>query len=673
MATAGNNISVTSAFSLLVSLFLCLLVYAQAHKCTHRVPKPNEVVHGVHIEPAHIVKKRSLDQPLRIHLVYDSSIEQLSTEKKDLVKNVLFPQAKEFLQNTLYVRGTGVPILLDRQCQTGHAVILENDPHLCCETACNATTRCGEVQVPEEHLRQCRIWTQQTGCNLVGNPSGPGVASADFILYVSAKQTDRCGVDDTVAYAAYCQLEAALDRPVAGYANLCPNVISTKPHEFASLLSTVKHEMIHALGFSSGLFAFYRDENGDPLTDRNANGKPAFNDQLGVYQWSDRVIQEVTYPEWHIRGGRIIPHTVNVIITPKVVEEIRNHFNCSDLQGAEIENQGGAGTEWNHWEKRLLESEAMTGSHTQNRAFSRLTLALMEDTGWYRANYDMAEPLLWGKNLGCDFAKKSCKYWIDSQTQKGELVAPYCNTVQQNPLQLRCSIDRVSVALCNLQNYNRVIPEDYQYFDSIPGQDSAALQNFGGGVALADYCPFNQEFNWQSDGVFSRASNCDTAENAPSDRDNYALEYYGQDSKCVEQGRAWMKEDCRQRAPAVDWGSGCYKYRCTNQGLIVDVAGKEYRCYRKGQELPIATVKGSWLYTGSLICPSCEEMCWDNLQITCPAETDPPNVSTASTRPQVPCGTVQSVSQSSGRTATLGMLFLNLIPLLIGILLCNTP
>lgn len=37
------------------------------------------------------------------------------------------------------------------------------------------------------------------------------------------------------------------NRPIAGYANLCPNMISTQPQEFIGMLSTVKHEVIHAL------------------------------------------------------------------------------------------------------------------------------------------------------------------------------------------------------------------------------------------------------------------------------------------------------------------------------------------------------------------------------------------------------------------------------------------
>lgn len=39
-------------------------------------------------------------------------------------------------------------------------------------------------------------------------------------------------------------------------------------------------------------------------------------------------------------------------------EEARRHFDCPILEGMELENQGGLGTEFNHWEKRLLEVSA---------------------------------------------------------------------------------------------------------------------------------------------------------------------------------------------------------------------------------------------------------------------------------------------------------------------------
>ena len=63
----------------------------------------------------------------------------------------------------------------------------------------------------------------------------------------------------------------------------------------------------------------------------------------------------------------------------------------------------------------------MTGTHTQNPIYSRITMALMEDTGWYMPNYELADDLKWGRNLGCDFALQSCMEWMESRRSKGKL------------------------------------------------------------------------------------------------------------------------------------------------------------------------------------------------------------------------------------------------------------
>ena len=99
-----------------------------------------------------------------------------------------------------------------------------------------------------------------------------------------------------------------------------------------------------------------------------------------------------------------------------ITQHYQRHFGCDKLTGAELEDQGEEGTALTHWEKRLFENEAMTGTHTQNPIYSRITMALMEDTGWYQPNYDMAEELKWGRGLGCDFALKSCKVNIYRDT-----------------------------------------------------------------------------------------------------------------------------------------------------------------------------------------------------------------------------------------------------------------
>ena len=62
--------------------------------------------------------------------------------------------------------------------------------------------------------------------------------------------------------------------------------------------------------------------------------------------------------------------------------------NPADLWVKFLEDQGGDGTAITHWEKRIFQDEAMTGTvHTKDPAYSRLTFALLEDTGWYMPNY----------------------------------------------------------------------------------------------------------------------------------------------------------------------------------------------------------------------------------------------------------------------------------------------
>ncbi|XP_046313883.1 leishmanolysin-like peptidase isoform X2 [Marmota monax] len=605
--------------------------------CRHHVPSDTEVINKVHLKTSHVVK-RDVDEHLRIKTIYDKSIEELLPEKRYLVKNKLFPQAISYLEKTFQVRKPAGTILLSRQCATNQYLRKENDPHRYCTGECAPHTKCGPVIVPEEHLQQCRVCRGgKWPCGAVGMLDQEGVRDADFVLYVGALATERCRHENIISYAAYCQQEAKMDRPIAGYANLCPNMISTQPQEFIGMLSTVKHEIIHALGFSAGLFAFYHDKDGNPLTSRFADGLPPFNYSLGLYQWSDKVVRKVER-SWNIRDNKIVRHTVYLLVTPRVVDEARKHFNCPILEGMELENQGGMGTELNHWEKRLLENEAMTGSHTQNRVLSRITLALMEDTGWYKANYSMAEKLDWGRGMGCDFVRKSCKFWIDQQRQKQ---------------------DQRAVAVCNLQKFPKPLPPEYQYFDELRGIPTEDLPYYGGSVEIADYCPFSQEFSWHLSGEYQRSSDCRILENQPEIFKNYGAEKYGPHSVCLIQKSAFVMEKCERKLSYPDWGSGCYQISCSLQGLMVWVQDTSYLCSRAGQVLPVSIQMNGWIHEGNLLCPSCWDFCEQ-----CPPETDPPVANLTRALPLDLC------SCSSSLVVTLWLLLGNLFPLLAGFLLC---
>ena len=105
---------------------------------------------------------------------------------------------------------------------------------------------------------------------------------------------------------------------MAGHANLCPDSISTKPQDIDTMISTVKHEILHALGFSVSLFGYFRDKNGEPLTKRGKDGKPDVDKALNTAKWSDKVVKKFVRTDWSFRNGHR-NKSVYMMDTPRVV------------------------------------------------------------------------------------------------------------------------------------------------------------------------------------------------------------------------------------------------------------------------------------------------------------------------------------------------------------------
>lgn len=66
------------------------------------------------------------------------------------------------------------------------------------------------------------------------------------------------------------------------------------------------------------------------------------------------MIKTIVRKNWLVKSG-LENREMEMMVTPKVVAEVRNYFNCSELEGAELENQGEEGTALTHWEKRVFE------------------------------------------------------------------------------------------------------------------------------------------------------------------------------------------------------------------------------------------------------------------------------------------------------------------------------
>ena len=74
-----------------------------------------------------------------------------------------------------------------------------------------------------------------------------------------------------------------------------------------------------------------------------------------------------------------------------------------------LENQGGEGTAGAHWESRYMLTDYMIADTDYREVvMSNITLALFEDTGFYKVNYYTGDLFKFGKNKGCDFFDKKC-------------------------------------------------------------------------------------------------------------------------------------------------------------------------------------------------------------------------------------------------------------------------
>ena len=149
----------------------------------------------------------------------------------------------------------------------------------------------------------------------------------------------------------------------------------------------------------------------------------------------------------------------------------------------------------------------------------------------------------------------------------------------------------------------------FQYFASISGVRASDVGKYGGRVALADYCPYLQEFVWKQDEHVLRGSRCALIQNTLEPSQNHLLEKYSPRSKCFNHGSSWRLQKCRNVLTPHS-GSGCYEYMCSSRtGLTIYVQHTAYRCHYTGQQLAIYTSDTYWLYMGNITCPSCTEVC----------------------------------------------------------------
>ena len=222
----------------------------------------------------------------------------------------------------------------------------------------------------DEQLKDIHINYWNT--SKIGNTSKNGFSEQgiDFMLFVRFGNKSEMG-DSVLASAGARYLERDTGQPLIGIVNINRDVDYSKNNSLNYFESIIIHEFTHALGFANNFFTKY------------------FHN---IFKKIDDSGIERVY-----------------INSSKVVQTARKYFNCDSIEGVELEESGGSGTVGSHWEARILLGDYMNGViYTADQVISEFTLALLEDSGYYKANYYTGGLMQYGKNKGCDFVYQKC-------------------------------------------------------------------------------------------------------------------------------------------------------------------------------------------------------------------------------------------------------------------------
>ncbi len=467
-----------------------------------------------------------------------------------------------------------------------------------------------------------------------------GSASTDVLIVVTARPIAGA----TIAFAGHCQQDEgtaspyAPKRPTVGHVNIDPASLEGVDergsggglHEGAvdAVLKVLVHEVFHALGFTHSKLREFPCPDAPGFDRHNVSG----HEPRGCPAGRDPVL---------VRSAPVSRgvHSVSWLVTPKVAEMARRHFNCSAgpagsgacgegdecIDGLPLEDcHGGAdcsvgsGTRSSHWEKRVLHGELMVGvSHAgQSSSISDMSLALFEDSGWYVADYGVTsprclfarewcadagatppepprEPLLWGRGRGCAFVNGKC-------SGPAWKAGGYFCEASSGPEREACTVGRLSSGYCTLREHaSPILPSSHRYFTD------PRL----GGRPMEDHCPIVSAY---SDWNCREMPRGDAAERAERAAREQGEERSGA-SRCFTSS---LHNGSAISAPY----NGCYGHRClSTTRLQLRVANEWLDCDASGE----VRLEG---WTGFARCPPAEELCavaadlgWPEIGLVAPA------------------------------------------------------
>ena len=301
------------------------------------------------------------------------------------------------------------------------------------------------------------------------------------------------------------------------------------------------------------------------------------------------------------------------ITSKKVVETAKKYFGCDKITGVELDNKGLINGDSTHWEPRILLGDYMTsfGIEYEEQAISEITLSLLEDSGWYKANYYTGGLMRFGKNKGCDFLFEKC---VNPDTHKTKFNNEFFDEYYNNRKTPSCSSGRQSRNYKVFYQYSKDIPQEFRYFEKTTR---------GGSSTYADYCPIMDSYNPEMINDYY-VGNCKNGASAYGYHATYKNKknnkyYYGiNNTKLPEElGEALNKDNSfcaisslvpkniidNSNYDFVAPRAMCHEMFCSDRSLTIKINDKYVVCPRQGGKVELDD------YNGFILCPDYNLIC----------------------------------------------------------------
>ena len=383
--------------------------------------------------------------------------------------------------------------------------------------------------------------------------------------------------DSILASASPAYYDQETFRPIIGVVKINPNIDFSKLNSEKAFQTVILHEFTHILGFTAQYFKDLKFVTSQPDSD-------------GINRY--------------------------YLNSPKVVEVAKKYFNCDNIKEVPLEESDDE-TGSSHWEARVFLGEYMNSvTYHEEEVISEFTLAYLEDTKFYKANYYTGGLMRYGKGKGCKFVQQKCvnEQEVDSLF-KNEF---FSSVLSDLNVDASCSSGRLSRTYHYLTTYDEAIPEAYQYFGS----------ETKGGYESADYCPVSRGITDENDiayyvgscttkgsgeyGIGIRYHGEEVIKNSTHTTTRY-FNYYNKSGDITDiTGESFSEQSfCYQSTLLKDGLSFnnsvpraiCYESFCSDSSLTIKIKDDYFVCPRAGGKIEVEGYSGYFLCADyNLIC-----------------------------------------------------------------------